>query len=75
MENNNLINLDEIKRAEINKRCIILKNLIEAAAEIAGLNICVYEGKIAFVDQERWRIVAVWEPQHHVPRQEKISED
>ena len=75
MENNNLINLDEIKRADINQRCIILKNLIEAAAKIAGLNICVYEGKIAFVDQERWRIVAVWETQYHVPRQEERSED
>lgn len=68
---NNLIDLNAIKRAEINERCIILKNMIEAAAEIAGLNICVYDGKIGFVDQEKWRIVAVWEPQYHAPHEEE----
>lgn len=75
MKNNNLIDLNVIKRAEINERCIILKNLIEAAAEIAGLNICVHDGKIGFVDQERWRIVALWEPQYRVPNQEENLKD
>ena len=75
MESNNLINLDEIERADINERCVVLKNMIEAAAEIAGLNICVYDGKIGFIDQEKWRIVALWEPQYHAPRQEETSED
>ncbi len=71
MPDNNLIDLNAIKRAKINERCIILKNMIEAAAEIAGLNICVYDGKIGFVDQEKWRIVAVWEPHYHAPHEEE----
>ena len=75
MPDNNLIDLNAIKHEEIKERCIILKNAIEAAAEIAGLNICVYDGKIGFVDQEKWRIVALWEPQYHAPRQEETSED
>ena len=74
MPDNNLINLNAIKRAEINERCIILKNMIEAAAEIAGLNICVYDGKIGFVDQEKWRIVGLWTPQYRVPNREENLE-
>lgn len=75
MPDNNVIGLNEIKRAEINERCIILKELIEIAAEITGLNICVHDGKIGFVDQENWRIVALWEQQYRVPHQGESLED
>lgn len=27
-----------------------------------GLNLCVYDGKIGFVDQKQSKIVALWEP-------------
>ena len=67
MKDNNLVQMSEIKREEINKRCIIFKKLIEKSAELVHLNLCVHEGKIGFVDQERWRIVAVWEPMYHRP--------
>lgn len=67
MQDNNLVQMSEIKREEINKRCIIFKKLIEKSAELVHLNLCVHEGKIGFVDQERWRIVAVWEPMYHRP--------
>lgn len=75
MPDNNLTELNAIKHEEIKERCIILKNLIETACEIAGLNICVYDGKIGFVDQENWRIVGLWTPQYRVPHQEENSEE
>lgn len=31
--------------------------------------------KCSLYDQEKWRIVALWEPQYHAPRQEERSED
>lgn len=75
MLDNNVIELNAIKREEINERCIVLKKMIETACEATGLNICVHDGKIGFVDQENWRIVGLWTPQYRVPNQEENLED
>lgn len=47
---------------DANHRCKILKKVIEEACVMLGLNLCVYGGKIGFVDQKQSKIVALWEP-------------
>jgi hypothetical protein len=43
---------------------IQLKQMIVDACIASGLNICVSDGKIGFVDQEERKIIAVWDPQY-----------
>lgn len=43
-------------------RCAELARLIEEDCKRCGLNLTVYDGKIAFVDQKEMKIVAVWNP-------------
>ena len=44
------------------ERVIELKEIIVRGAIERGLNLTVYDGKIAFVDQKAKKIVAVWTP-------------
>lgn len=46
------------------KKAVELKSKIERACIECGLNITIHEGKIAFVDQNEKKIVAVWAPEH-----------
>lgn len=48
----------------IEERIATTSNLIIVACIFYGLNLTVYEGKIAFVDQEQKKIVAVWNPEY-----------
>ena len=48
---------------ETNEKVIKLKKSIEKAAIKYGLNLTVYDGKIAFVDQKEKKIVAFWTPE------------
>ena len=63
--NNNIVQFplgrpDEIDIAD---RVSAAKDFIQFACQTVGLNLCVYDGKIGFVDQEHKKIVALWEPQ------------
>lgn len=49
------------------EKVIEMKKEIVRAAMKYGLNLTVYEGNIAFVDQLRGKIVAVWKPQYTLP--------
>lgn len=44
------------------ERVIEFKAIIESGAIECGLNLTVYDGKIAFVDQKAKKIVALWTP-------------
>ncbi len=44
------------------EKAIAMKEAIVSMARIYGLNLTVYDGKIAFVDQEQRKIVALWSP-------------
>lgn len=46
------------------ERVIELKKIIEMGAIECGLNLTVYDGKIAFVDQKKKKIVALWTPEY-----------
>lgn len=46
------------------KRAAMMKKAIEAAAIACKMNLAICGGKIAFVDQEDRKIVALWEPQY-----------
>ena len=48
----------------VEERVVRLKKLIEMSAVACGLNLTVYEGKIAFVDMEQKKIVAVWNAEY-----------
>lgn len=48
----------------IEERVATMRNLIVAAGISCGLNLTVYDGKIAFVDQAEKKIVAVWHPEY-----------
>lgn len=54
-----MLDIEGIKRMQTKERCILLKEMIENACIATGLNLCVYEGKIGFVDQEQMKIVAL----------------
>lgn len=54
-----MLDIEEIKKKQTKQRCILLKEMIENACIVTGLNLCVYEGKIGFVDQENMKIVAL----------------
>lgn len=62
----------------IEERVLAMKNLITAAAVSCGLNLTVFDGKIAFVDQKAKKIVAVWAPEYTVDdipeKKEKYAE-
>ena len=47
---------------ETKEKVIELKKSIERAAIKYGLNLAVYDGKIAFVDPKEKKIVAFWTP-------------
>lgn len=49
---------------ETKEKVIKLKKSIEKAAIKYGLNLTVYDGKIAFVDQKEKKIVAIWTPEY-----------
>lgn len=51
------------------ERITFLKQAIETARVMAGLNLTVYNGKIGFVDQEERKIVALWSPEFSIPEQ------
>mgnify|MGYP000260152832 CR=1 FL=1 len=51
-------------------RCEILKKVIEEACIMLGLNLCIYDGKIGFVDQEERKIVGLWKADHDLPGEE-----
>lgn len=42
----------------------MMKKAIEAVAIACKMNLAICGGKIAFVDQEDRKIVALWEPQY-----------
>lgn len=46
------------------EKVIGMKNEIVQSAIKYGLNLTIYEGNIAFVDQREGKIVAVWKPQY-----------
>lgn len=46
------------------ERVIEFKAIIESGAIECGLNLTVYDGKIAFVDQKAKKIVALWTPEY-----------
>lgn len=48
----------------VNERVLMCVRKIEKACLQCELNLTVYDGKIAFVDQEQWKIVAVWNPKY-----------
>lgn len=48
----------------VNEQVLMCIRMIEEACVQCGLNLTVYDGKIAFVDQEQWKIVAVWNPKY-----------
>lgn len=48
----------------IPERVELLTGLIQQSCMVVGLNLTVYEGKIAFVDQAEKKIVAVWNPEY-----------
>ena len=48
----------------VEERVLRLKKLIEMSAVACGLNLTVYEGRIAFVDMAQQKIVAVWNPDY-----------
>ena len=50
----------------IEERVETMRSMIVAAGVLYGLNLTVYEGKIAFVDQKEKKIVAVWTPEYTV---------
>ncbi len=54
------------------ERATNMKLAIEVIAVQYGLNLTVYDGKIAFVDQEQKKIVALWTPKYTLPTE---SED
>lgn len=54
------------------EKVIAMKEAIVSMARIYGLNLTVYAGKIAFVDQEQRKIVALWSPKFTMPNE---SED
>lgn len=47
-----------------NEKLIRCKKTIEWVAKEFGLNLTVYDGKIAFVDQKAKKIVALWTPEY-----------
>lgn len=49
---------------DIKDRVIKCKSMIETACIETGLNLTIYEGKIAFVDQDNEKIVALWSAEH-----------
>lgn len=49
------------------ERVIEMKKEIVRSAIKYGLNLTIYEGNIAFVDQLHGRIVGVWKPQYTLP--------
>ena len=44
------------------EKVIAMKEAIVSIARVYGLNLTVYDGEIAFVDQEQRKIVALWSP-------------
>ena len=48
----------------IEERVETMRSMIVAAGVSSGLNLTVYDGKIAFVDQKEKKIVAVWNPEY-----------
>ena len=51
-------------RELVDRQALQLKDWIETGCRLYCLNLTVYDGKIAFVDQEQRKIVAVWNPQY-----------
>ena len=49
---------------ETKEKVIKFKEIIERGAIECGLNLTVYDGKIAFVDQKAKKIVALWTPEY-----------
>lgn len=49
---------------ETKEKVIKLKEIIVRGAIECGLNLTVYDGKIAFVDQKEKKIVALWTPEY-----------
>lgn len=47
-----------------NEKVIKFKEIIERGAIEYGLNLAIYDGKIAFVDQKEKKIVALWTPEY-----------
>ena len=47
-----------------NEKVIKFVNIIERGAIKCGLNLTIYDGKIAFVDQKEKKIVALWTPEY-----------
>lgn len=50
-----------------NEKVIKFKEIIVNGAIECGLNLAVYDGKIAFVDQKAKKIVALWTPEYKLP--------
>jgi hypothetical protein len=46
------------------EKVIEMKKEIEQVAIKYGLNLTIYDGKIGFVDQERRKIIALWNPNY-----------
>ena len=55
---------------EKERAVIALKLDIEAACIKHGLNITVYDGRIGFVDQAEKKIVALWNPEYVMPKED-----
>ena len=52
---------------DIERRVNQMVTDIERAGIKNRLNLTIYEGKIAFVDQEQRKIVALWEAKYKMP--------
>lgn len=49
---------------EIRTRAVNLKETIETACRVYGMNLTIHEGKIGFVDPGSKRIVMLWGPEY-----------
>ena len=54
---------------------IAMKEAIVSIARIYGLSLTVYDGEIAFVDQEQRKIVALWSPTFTMPNESEDTPD
>ncbi len=54
----------------IERRVNRMVKAIEKAAIRNRLNLTIYNGKIGFVDQEQRKIVALWEANYTMPKEE-----
>lgn len=66
-----MIRKEQVSDMTVDERVIAMKEAIETIAIQYGLNLTIYDGKIAFVDQKEKKIVALWTPGYKLPNEDK----